>query len=131
MAYEKIGKLTTGEIREILNSGDIEKVKDIPKEDLDIFFENEQQRNMFSKDGIKNLYSGICEKAVEDYKIAHRMTLFSYRSEKTSQEETLEKFFGTTLFLNVTGLRSKEHAIKTIEKTMIEERRRRIRLSMV
>jgi ribosomal protein S12 len=128
--------LTTGEIKKILESGDVKAIAAIPKEELDIFEENQRQRSLYSKEGIKNLYSAICEKAVSDYKVLHKMTLFSNNPDnamrkKCREEINLENFFGSDFFLNVSGLRSKEHAIETIEKTMIEERKRKLNLAMV
>ena len=127
--------LSTGEIRKIVNSGDAEQMAQIPIEYLRIFFENEKQRDLFSMDGVKNLYAGICERAVDDYKTVHKMTLFRFNKfanvKPGSMEKTLENFFATEFFLNVTGLRSKDYAVKVIEQTMIDERKRKIQNNMV
>ena len=128
-------KPTTGEIREIVRSEDWEKMIQIPIEDLRTFFENEEQRELISMDGIKNLYAAICEQAVNDYKSAHKITLFKYNSlpnlKKSTIERQLENFFGEDFFLNVTGLSSKEQAVRTIEKTMIEEQKQKAQKAMV
>lgn len=128
-------QLTTGEIRKIVNSGDTEQMAQIPIEDLRIFFENEKQRDLFSMDGVKNLYAGVCERAVDDYKTVHKMTLFRFNKfanvKPSSMEKTLENFFATEFFLNATGLRSKDHAVKVIEQTMIDERKRKLQNNMV
>lgn len=125
-----MGQYTTGEIRKIIESRDQKLFSLIPKEEIDIFLENEERRQFFYPAGIKNLYAGICEKAVSDYKTAHKLTLF--KGLKTgSIERNIESFFGTELFLRVSGLYNKEHAIKTIEKTMLEERKNKLRSNMV
>ena len=133
--WDSGGKLTTGEIRKILNSGDPVKIDEIPKEDLEIFLENEDQRSLFSARGVKELYMGICEKAVADYKDEHRFTLFPFSKyatiRKSKREKDLEDFIGSEFFLSVTGLRSKDHAIHVIEQTMIAERKRKLQRNMV
>lgn len=122
---------TTAGIRNILKSGDMEKISKISLEDLTLFEENERQRDLYTKDGVKNLYAGICEKAVEDFKQIHKIPNGDGRPvHKTKEEKDLEKFFESEFFLGITKLRSKENAIKVIEKTMIEEKKRRCMAAM-
>ncbi len=125
--------MTTGEIRKILKEGDLSKFVLIDPEELRLFEENERARELFSSDGIENLYKGVCEKAVTDYKEVHKSTMFSQngKNPKTQYEKDLESFFGTDFFINNSGLHSKEHAIRVIENTMLEERRRKLQSTMV
>ena len=124
--------LTTGEIRKILESGDREKIAQIDKEDLEIFYENEGQRTLYSPEGIKNLYMGICKEAVDEYKKCHFMTLFNDKPRpKSDHEKEFEEFFGSEFFLTVTGLRNKQQAIEHIENTMREERKKKLMAAMV
>jgi hypothetical protein len=132
--------LTTKEIRDILETKDPMKIATIPVEDLDAFYENEEQRKLYSASGIKNLYVGICEKAVEDYKVEHYTTMFCNKvkrpyhkknGEPQNMEKMLEAFFGSEFFLNNSGMRSREQTIAIIENTMREERKEKLKKSMV
>lgn len=124
--------MTTKEIRNVLKSGDPEKIALLDPEDVEIFRENEAQRELWTLDGIRNLYMGICKDAVNVYKKAHFNYLFSERqNKKTNMEKELEHFFGEEFFLMVTGMRNREHTIKTIEETMIENRKQKLAKSMV
>lgn len=124
--------LTTKEIRQIVESGDRDMIKQIDPEDLEMFYENEGQRTLYSPEGIKNLYLGICRDAVHEYKSAHAANLFSDKPcEKTSREKELEMFFGSDFFKMVSGLRNADQAIEHIENTMIEERKKRLSRTMI
>lgn len=127
--------MTTEQIRNVVRKAikekDNEILRSIPKKDLKIFVENERARKNYSPDGVKNLYKGICEYAIENYKSEHKMRLFPLNPnripQKTNEEKNLEEFFNSDFFLNNTGLRSKEHTIEVIEKTMIEDEERKER----
>jgi len=124
--------MTTGKIREILKSGDPEKIAEIDKNDLEIFFENEEQRTLYNAEGMKNLYLGICKDAIDEYKKAHKMTLFGINDHpKTTEEKEYETFFGSEFFLNVTGMRSQQQTIDMVEKTMIDEKKKKLQMAMI
>ena len=127
--------LTTGDIRRILQSGDPKKIARIPKEDLQLFRENEEQREFISPEGIIGLYANICENAVKDYKREHQRRLFPRYPDKipakTRYEEELERFFDSDLFLNISGCMSGADAIAKIEATMIAERKKKYELAKV
>lgn len=116
--------LTTKQIRDLIREKKFDELKQrATKREIKTFLENEKRRKMYSKEGIKNLYAGICEKAVDDYKRAHKIAMLNRHRvlPKTHEETELEKFFNTEFFLNNSGMRNGEETIKQIEKTMIEE----------
>ena len=118
--------LTMGMIREILQSGNMDEISKIPKEDLEMFLENDTRREFIDIAGIKNLYAGICEMAVTDYKTSHKSTVLRAMKGDTTKiksryENEMEHFFGSDFFLNVSGLRSKKHAVEVIEQTIRED----------
>ena len=117
-------KLTTGEIRRFIESGDIQEVSRIPRETLETFTENERQRDLWMDDGIRNIYAAMCYRAVEDYKnLAHK-------KKRTDEErhclDSALKFFDHPLFRRITGTSGKEQAIRQIEETMLEEKKRKL-----
>lgn len=136
--------MTTKEIRKRLESGDPTQIEMIDPEDLEIFKENEEERNMITLDGIKSLYAGIAEQAVQDYKKLHLHTMhkkanpamYAYgikpikEIELEEAEKEIEKYFNTEFFKNVTGIKSREKLISAIEKTIIEERKKKLQLGM-
>ena len=101
-------------------------------EELSIMEENLQAREMFTQQGIKNLYMVICNAAVHDYKHARRrLPVCRDREEKEklkSEINEIEQFFGDDFFQNVTGMRSKKKTIDAITNVMRKEARRKISL---
>ena len=117
-------KLTTGMIRRFIEAGDIQEVSRIPKETLEAFAENERQRDLWMDDGIRNIYAAMCYRAVEDYKnLAHK-------KKRTDEEQhcldSALKFFDHPLFRRITGTSGREQAIRKIEATMLEEKKRKL-----
>lgn len=117
-------KLTTGEIRRFIEAGDIQEVSRIPRETLETFAENERQRDLWMDDGIRNIYAAMCYRAVEDYKnLAHKKKL---RTDEKLMLNTALDFFDHPLFRRITGTSGKEQAIRQIEATMLEEKKRKL-----
>ena len=121
------GTLTMGNIRKLLAK---KKGYMVPKEELDIYYENMEARKLFhSKEGIKELYATICKEALDEYKrLRKSLWKIHSRSEQASAEKSiaqLEDFFGTDLFLNMSGCRSKEHALEQIKDIMKREAQKR------
>lgn len=121
------GKLTMGEIKKLLAK---KKGYLVPKEELDIYYENLEARKLFhSKEGIKELYATICKEAVDEYKYLKRSLWKMHdRSKQASAEKTIaqiEDFFGTDLFLNMSGCRSKEHVMEQIKEIMKRDAQKR------
>ncbi len=121
------GTLTMGEIRKLLAK---KKGYMIPKEELDIYYENMEARKLFhSKEGIKELYATICKEALDEYKrLRKSLWKIHSRSEQVSAEKSiaqLEDFFGTDLFLNMSGCRSKEHVLEQVKEIMKHEAQKR------
>lgn len=116
--------MPTGRIRRFIEAGDIQEVSCITGEVLECFVENERQRDLWMDDGIRNIYAAMCYRAVEDYKnIAHKKKL---RTDEKLLLETALDFFDHPLFRRITGTSGKEQAIRQIEATMLEEKKRKL-----
>ena len=111
-------------------------VKSIDPEDMKIFKENEEAREFYSKEGIKNLYAAICCQAVHDYKHARKCIANPRLTRKEKEPiqldiDKLESFFGSDFFKHNTGIYEKEKTIALIEENMKRDAARRQKEAMI
>ena len=112
--------LNTKEIRKLISEG---KENEVPEEDLQCFYENDEARNNFEIRGIKNLYVAICAEAVANYKKLRKYVIGKkgkLADDAWREIRSIENFFGSKLFCNVTGF-NPEKTKRAIEDTIKRE----------
>lgn len=116
---------TTGEIREMINTGKANRLSDDMLKD---YQENMEARQNYGSKGVKELYKAVCYEAVINYKTAlkyiedHKESKDEEVCKKVDrakrEKSQLTKFFESDFFKNNSQCRNTKRVIENIEANM-------------